>query len=295
VAGHAAVVANPARPGVMEYVRLVVDALDARGWRSALDPRLVDRGSLPHPTIDWDRLEADLVLTLGGDGTLLYAARQLAGRMVPIFGINLGGLGFLTAAEPATFDARLDAALDGGGPAMDRLTLATEVVRGGAVRERHHVLNDAVVHKGGTMRVLRLVLSIDGAEVGAYPADGLILSTPTGSTGYNLSAGGPLVVPDLDVVVVTPICAHTLAIRSIVAAADQVFEVRVERGEGMNLVLDGQVEIPLDAKDVVRVTRGEHRVRLLGIDTARYFARLREKLSWGGREARFPASSGDQC
>lgn len=281
----AAVVANPARPGVGETVRMLVDGLAARGWSAAVDPQWLARKTVDADPLDWEDLAADIVVTLGGDGTLLHAVRELAARPVPVFGVNLGGLGFLTATTLDCLWERLDLALAGKLPLASRMTLAAEVERGGATVARHHALNDAVVHKGGSgSRVLWLSLAIDREEIGSYPSDGLILSTPTGATGYGLSAGGPLVVPNLDALIVTPICAHTLAIRPIVTAADQTIEVRIDRlTEAAFLVLDGQIEEPLDTGDIVRVTQGEHRVTLAGIDQATYFHSLREKLMWGAR------------
>lgn len=262
-----------------------MEGLAARGRRAQLEPELVRRGNLDVEPLDWKTLTAGLVITLGGDGTLLRAARLLGGRDVPIFGVNLGGLGFLTAAAQDDLWDRLDPALRGEAPTSRRMTLAAEVVRGERVLARHHVLNDAVVHKGGRgSRVLRLRLAIGGDDVGAYLSDGLILSTPTGATGYSLSAGGPLVVPELEVVVVAPICAHTLAIRPIVIQGDAPIEVRIEKAtEMMHLVLDGQIEEPLMVGDVVRVRRGPHAVTLAGLDNGRYFEKLRRKLMWGGR------------
>ncbi|HUP02059.1 MAG TPA: NAD(+)/NADH kinase [Gemmatimonadota bacterium] len=285
---RAAIVANPSRPGVGEALRELADGLAARGWEVTADAALtrnLDRPlDAPVEPLDWERLEADLVITLGGDGTLLYAARRLAARPIPIFGVNLGGLGFLTAASPEYLWPPLEAALEGRAPIESRMTLSAEVVRDGKARSRRHALNDAVIHKGGALRTLELKLRIGGEELGAYLADGLILSTPTGASGYNLSAAGPLAVPDLDIVLLTPICAHTLAIRPIVTSGDQPIEVQVEQGgEGMLLILDGQLEEPLARGDVVRVQRGDHRVRLAGLDTGAYFERLREKLMWGGR------------
>jgi NAD+ kinase len=279
-----AIVANPARPGVERAVGSLVEGLAARHRRALVESALVVRGS-DVERLDWSRVEAGLVVTMGGDGTLLRAARLLAGRNVPIFGVNLGGLGFLTAAAADDLWDRLEPALRGAAPTSRRMTLAAEVVRHGRVQARHHALNDAVVHKGGSgSRVLRLRLTIGGDEVGAYFSDGLILSTPTGATGYSLSAGGPLVVPELEVVVVAPICAHTLAIRPIVIRADAAIEVRVEKAtERMHLVLDGQVEEPLMVGDVVRVCRGDHAVTLIGLEPGAYFEKLRRKLMWGGR------------
>lgn len=275
--------ANPARPGVDRVLAELVVELLRRGWSVALEEPLRSRFGADVAALDWVDPRIDILLTLGGDGTLLHAARRLAGRPIPIFGINLGGLGFLTATSPATLWERLEPALAGAGPVDSRMTLAAEIERGGVTRPCGPALNDAVIHKGG-VRVLKLRLAIAGDELGPYLADGLILSTPTGATGYSLSADGPLVVPSLDVLLVTPICAHTLAIRPIVTAAHQTVEVRVEQGEaGMSLILDGQVEEALQVGDVVRVRRGEHRVALAGLDMAGFFERLRDKLMWGGR------------
>ena len=282
---RAAVAANPARSGVEDVVRSVVTGLAERGWRAAVDAQWLERLELDADSLDWNDPALDFVVTLGGDGTLLHAVRELAERTVPVFGVNMGGLGFLTAATMDTLWERLDPALAGKGPVSERMTLVAEVVRGGSAGQTHRGLNDAVVHKGGEgSRVLRLTLSVEGEEVGSYPSDGLILSTPTGATGYSLSAGGPLLVPDQEALVATPICAHTLAIRPIVVRADRTVEIRVERTtENAFLVVDGQVVEPLGAGDVVRVRRGRHTVRLAGIDEASYFQALREKLMWGGR------------
>ncbi|HUP19426.1 MAG TPA: NAD(+)/NADH kinase, partial [Gemmatimonadota bacterium] len=174
MAGRAAIVANHARPGVDDALRRVVATLREWGWESRVEPLAADVGDGP---IEWDSVEADLVVTLGGDGTLLHTARRLAGKPIPIFGVNLGGLGFLTAASPANLDERIDAVLSGRAGVEDRMTLTAEIVRDGRVVARHTALNDAVVHKGGSPRVVRLALSVDGAPLGAYPADGGILAT----------------------------------------------------------------------------------------------------------------------
>jgi NAD+ kinase len=284
VTSRAAVVANPRRQGVDAILHRLTTYLAGQGWRTAIDPAIRDRLGLDADPLDWDSLEADLVITLGGDGTLLRAARALAGRPVPVFGINMGGLGFLTATSAAGAWDGLDAVLAGRAPLERRMTLAAEILRGGIPVARHHALNEAVIHKGGSLRVIELRLSIGRDEIGAYLADGLILSTPTGATGYNLSADGPLVVPHLDLLVATPICAHTLAIRPIVLPADGPVEAFLASGgQGAFLVLDGQVEERLEIGDRVRVRRGDHELVLAGLDTGSYFERLRDKLMWGGR------------
>jgi NAD+ kinase len=269
---------------VEPVLRDVIDGLGRRGWEVVVDAFALERLGLDAPPLNWNALDAALVVTLGGDGTLLSAVRRLDGRPVPVFGVNLGGLGFLTSASVDGLWARLEAALEGRAPVSRRTTLAADVVRGGQVRARHHALNDAVIHKGGGHRTLRLDLQVSGSALGPYLADGLIVSTPTGSTGYNLSAGGPLVSPDTDVLVVTPICAHTLAVRPIVVAGERRIEVRLEKAsDEVHLVMDGQVEEPVAVEDVVRVSRGTHEVILAGVDPGGYYDRLREKLMWGGR------------
>lgn len=286
---RAAIVVNPRRPGVAEILPRLTEHLTEKGWRALADPSIRERFALDADRLDWSAPEADLVITLGGDGTLLRAARALAGREIPIFGVNMGGLGFLTSSPETEVWERLDAVLAGGAPLERRMTLVAEIVRGGVPVARHHALNEAVLHKGGSLRVIELRLSIDNDEIGSYLADGLILSTPTGATGYNLSAAGPLVVPHLDLLVATPICAHTLAIRPIVLPADGPVEaLLVSGGQGAFLVLDGQVEERLDVGDRVRVRRGDHDIVLAGQDTGTYFERLRGKLMWGGRAATGP-------
>jgi NAD+ kinase len=289
VGSRAAIVVNPRRPGVAEILPRLTEHLSGSGWRAVADPSIVKRFSLDADPLDWSAPEADLVITLGGDGTLLRAARALAGREIPIFGVNMGGLGFLTSAPGADVWEGLDAVLAGSAPLERRMTLVAEIVRGGVPVARHHALNEAVLHKGGSLRVIELRLSIGMDEIGSYLADGLILSTPTGATGYNLSAAGPLVVPHLDLLVATPICAHTLAIRPIVLPADGPVEALLASGgQGAFLVLDGQVEERLDVGDRVRVRRGDHAIVLAGQDTGTYFERLRGKLMWGGRAATGP-------
>lgn len=280
------IVANPRRPGVAEIVDRVIDRLADRGWSWALDPETLSVVDLDAESVDWDDPRADLAITLGGDGTLLATARRLDGRETPIFGINLGGLGFLTASAPETLEERLDPVLDGDAPVERRATLAAEVERDGRTIGSRRALNDAVVHKGGGMRVMSLSVAVDGVEAGGYLADGLILSTPTGATGYNLSAGGPLVVPWLDATVVTPICAHALAVRPMVVPGGGLVTVTVaeeKAAEGVFLILDGQVEVPLEAGDRVHVGKGEADVLLAGVDRERYFEQLKKTFSYPGR------------
>ena len=172
--------------------------------------------------------DLDCLITLGGDGTLLRGARLLAGANTPILGVNLGRVGFLTTAGPDTLDWALDAVARQAYATEPRLALQSTIVGKGAKGGRVEplVLNDVVVHKGGVARVVRVKVSVDGDEVAQYSADGIIVSTPTGSTAYSMSAGGPIVVPTVDAIVVTAICPHTLAVRPLVLPAAAVVSIQ---------------------------------------------------------------------
>lgn len=278
--------ANRSRPGAADLLHEIVEGLGRRGWTAELDPDLIPLVELDVPSIDWDELAADLVVTVGGDGTLLHAVRRMAGRRVPVFPVDLGGLGFLSAAAPDDLWDRLEPALRGEAPIERRMILEVGLRSTEGERARHRALNDAVVYKGGRQRTLDLRVRIGDAPLGEYRADGLILSTPTGATGYNLSAGGPLAVPDLELVLVTPICAHALSARPLVAAPDREITVEVVDGSEAVLVLDGQVQEPLQPGDVVAVAGAARGVELAGLDAAAYFDRLRSKLHWSGRADR---------
>jgi NAD+ kinase len=281
-------VANPQRAAVPETVRQAVAWLGARGVEVLAAPDLPSALGIDLPTFAWDRLDGriDLLLTFGGDGTILYAARRLAGQDVPIFGVNTGSLGFLTSSSRLAMLENLGRLFDGLGESESHMTLGAEVARTAGEAAGPWVgLNDVVIHKGGvTARVLELRLEVEGDEVGTYVADGLILATPVGSTGYALSAQGPLVVPTMDAIVATPICPHTLAIRPVVLPPDARIEVGVLAAqEPASLAVDGVVEAELHAGDRVAVRRGPHRVPLVRLPGGSFFRLLRSKLHWGGR------------
>jgi len=200
--------------------------------------------------------QSDLLLVLGGDGTLLSMARLVGDLGVPILGVNLGGLGFLTALT-----------LDELFPALGE----------------YAALNDVVITKSAMSRIIRLEVAVDGVFATGYRADGLILSTPTGSTAYCLSAGGPIVFPTMDAVVLTPICSHTLTNRPIVLPATQRISITLLTDQDVMLTLDGQVGFALKAHDIVEVRRATARTRLLRVPQKNFFSVLRTKLKWGER------------
>jgi len=229
--------------------------------------------------------QVDLLLTFGGDGTLLRGARLVAARGTPVLGVNLGYLGFLTSVLPAELPMALERLILGEYWLDHRTTLDVRVVRDGEPGPPYLALNDAVLHKGGFARVVRLAVHVGAEleEVASYSADGLILSTPTGSTAYSLSAGGPVVVPTVDCILATPICPHTLAVRPLVVPASTVITVEVRSpSEEMILTIDGQEGAALQLGDRLQVSRGKATVPLVRFPGQSFFTTLRRKLHWGG-------------
>jgi len=251
---------------------------------------LVERG-LPIPgSPDVGRLrsvdELDLLVTLGGDGTLLRGARMVMGMGIPVLGINLGTLGFLTALPADGVEAGLELILDGYARRDDRFTLEARVYGpDGRVKSQVMALNDLVLHKGGVARVVRLEMAV-GPEheldsIGSFSGDGVILSTPTGSTAYSLSAGGPVLVPSVEALVVTPISAHTMAMRPLVLPAEARLTLHAfDRADDLVLTADGQEAVPIGAEDRVVVEKGPHAVSLVRFPGQTFFQTLRRKLNW---------------
>lgn len=221
--------------------------------------------------------EMDTILTLGGDGTLLAGARLAGPHEIPVLGCNLGDLGFLTAGPVEQLEEML--AQMAAGACLEERRLALDVRCGD---RGWYALNDAVVHKGGLARLLRVRVWVDGDEVGQYSADGIIISTATGSTAYSLSAGGPILHPGLDALVATPICPHTLAIRPLVVRAESTIAIDILSGmDGSLVTVDGQAGGDLAPGDRVTVRRSPHDVRLLRMPDGNFFTVLRQKLRWG--------------
>jgi len=226
----------------------------------------------------------DCLLTLGGDGTLLRGARSLNGANTPILGVNLGRVGFLTTASAQTLDWALDAIVRKAYATESRLTLQSSISdKQGKTRVEPTVLNDVVVHKGGVARVVRLKVVVDGDEVGQYSSDGIIVSTPTGSTAYSMSAGGPVVVPGVDAIVVTAICPHTLAVRPLVLPAHCTVSVEPipPWTDEVLVSYDGQVGTTILPGERLVVKRGERPLLLIRLGPEGFFARMRKKLQWG--------------
>ncbi len=226
----------------------------------------------------------DLIVAVGGDGTLLHAARAMAEHRVPLMGINLGRLGFLVDVCPDDMESALDAILEGVYETDSRALLSAQLVGETAPERAYAALNDVVIHKWGTARMIQLETYIDGVFVNAQRSDGLIVSTPTGSTAYALSGGGPLVDPALDAILLVPVCPHGLSNRPLVVPGASRIEIRVcghDHGHA-RMTCDGQTEVPLPRETKVQVKRHKERACLLHPRGHDHYQILRAKLGWGG-------------
>jgi NAD+ kinase len=228
--------------------------------------------------------EVDAMLTLGGDGTLLRAARLVDERAVPILGVNLGRLGFLTCCPASQLEEALRRLAARDYVVENRMTLDARVTdSAGGDRQRWRALNDVVLHKGGFARVVAVRVEADGETIGQFSADGVVIATPTGSTAYNLSAGGPVVVPTLETILLTPVSAHTLALRPLVLPPASQVTLRANDGPDELLVtVDGQVGCTFSAGESLVVRRSHAPVPIVRFPEHSFFSTMREKLHWGG-------------
>ncbi len=229
----------------------------------------------------------DLVIALGGDGTLLTAARAVGGGLTPILGVNVGSLGFLTEIGVDELYEALAEVAKGKYLWEDRMNIEAEIVRDGKTVAGFKALNDIVINKGALSRVVELTMWVDDHYLAVYIADGLIVSTPTGSTAYSLSAGGPIVNPAMEAIISTPICPHTLAVRPMILAPEQVLTVELWSGDSVHgepevkLTVDGQIGFDLVSGDKIRFTRSTRRTRLVLSGYRSFYEVLRQKLKWG--------------
>ncbi len=237
------------------------------------------------PCSDIIAAEPDLMLVMGGDGTFLSAARMMAPTGVPLLGVDLGGFGFLAEEEPDRALAEIDRLLAGDFEVEERMMLRVCLSREGEIREQFLGLNDAVMATGSFRRIVRLSVRVDGQHAADFAADGLIVATPTGSTAYSLSAGGPIVDPKVEALLVTAICPHTLHTRPLVVREDSQLHITVEPShqprEELALTVDGQETARLQGADEIQVCRADCRARLVQLGRRTFYDKLRTKLRWG--------------
>ncbi len=225
---------------------------------------------------------ADFAVVLGGDGTILRRASECAKRSVPVLGVNLGRIGFMTEIEPSEMETSLESFLNDNYRIEKRMMIKASIVSNGETRVEFHALNDVVVTKTVGANLIRIELSSGGEEVNAYNADGLIIATPTGSTGYSISAGGPVVDPRMRLVVATPICAHMLAVRSAVLSSDKTIKIRIDESVGAPeavVTADGDVRGSISAADEIIITESGYDFELIKISDQSFYDTLIKKLS----------------
>ena len=281
-----AIVSKPHKEELATILPELVEWLKAHGYEPLLDceggaycrtAQVVDRAKLPE-------LRPSLVIVLGGDGTLLSVARVFATTGTPILGVNLGFLGFLTEIRLADLYPTLEGWCKDCHSLDARAMLDAAMWRDGQENATFRALNEVVVSKGDIARMGDFAVELDGKTVARFRADGVIVSTPTGSTAYTLAANGPILTPDVDALVVTPICPHLLTLRPIVVRGDASLSVRVEGVPSHCLLtVDGQQAVEMQLGDEVRCRRSTHTVKLVRLKESGFFEVLRSKLSWGAR------------
>ena len=301
--GRGATPAHPIRLGVVGhtgYTELDGALNTLRRLGPGLNIELLLEDELPAGATD-RRMESpanlDALLTLGGDGTLLRGARLLDGHEVPILGVNMGRLGFLTCCPAEQLEHSLMRFARGDYTVEKRMMLHAAVV-GANRKERDSwlALNDVVIHKGGFARVIEMRVAVDGELAASYSADGVVISSPTGSTAYSLSAGGPVMVPTVEGIIVTPVSAHTLAIRPLVLPGFSRVTVQAEGAPGeIMITVDGQVGTRLMADDILSVSKADRQIHVVRFPGSSFFATLRQKLGWGGIPERDESRHADRA
>jgi NAD+ kinase len=275
------IIANQTKLNAISVTKKLVGLLEQKGATVHLDTELskvLNQEDKGLPIADFPH-HVNYVFVLGGDGTLLGVARKLAGSRIPILGINLGYLGFLSEAEPEDLSASVDRILTGQYCVEQRLMLDTKVIRGEEIVNQGTALNDVGIAKGSFNRMITCTVQMDGDYIGSYSGDGVIVSTPTGSTAYSLSCGGPIVWPDLECILLTPICPHTLTSRPMVLPANSILDIEVTATHReIGLTIDGQEGFTLERGDIVRLRQSSSHTYLIKWKERSFFEVIRKKL-----------------
>ncbi len=280
-------VSGQQNPETREFAELLIAKLREAEVKVLLDPSTAQNCAGQYEQLPRKELvaRADMIMVMGGDGLLLRVARLAGPAQVPLLGVDLGSFGFLAAVQPAVVLDRIDQLLAGEYHIQQRLMLTVEVQRDAEVSRRWFALNDVVICRVYPEPMVRLDTHVNSERVAAYPADGLIVATPTGSTAYSLSAGGPLVDPHLDCFIINPICPHTLYLRPLIVDDDSVVTVKVQRRYdkpvAARLSVDGQEDVEITSEDLIVIQKAPCRAQLVCLDRGSFFERLRTKLRWG--------------
>ncbi len=272
-------------PDALNFAQEVMDWLNERGYETLLEEDLAKGLKIERAYADKDiPARVDIIVVLGGDGTLISVARHVGEHQKPILGVNLGSLGFLTEITREETFSSLEKVLVGDFQTSERMMVDAIVRRQGREVKRFSVLNDVVINKGALARIIDMEAWVDDVYLTTFKADGLIVSTPTGSTGYNLAAGGPIVYPGMHCLVISPICPHMLTNRPLIVSDRSIIRVEVKfQDEHVVLTADGQVGMPLKGGDVVELRKSDTHTLLIKSPTKDYFKVLRTKLRWGER------------
>lgn len=278
------IIANTKKPQAQQILSLLCTEAATRNFELiGCDQAISEMAGIPCMTIEELARKADAMIALGGDGTMLHAVRIIGEKGIPLLGVNLGSLGFMTSVPQERLQEALAALQSGKYTLSDRALIDCKVKRGSETITSCRALNDIAMGWGETSRVVTLNISIDHDEVTTFVCDGLIISTPTGSTGHSLSAGGPILHPELQSFVLCPICPHTLSNRPLVFSNESTLEIEVQNtSKQLLLAADGQGHIPLQTGDRIRLTKSLHPARFVQLPDYSYFALLRQKLHWRG-------------
>lgn len=280
----AALIVKP-KGEVKNQVEYAIGVLEKYNITPLLENETVERLilNMPSYTIAEMRNMADMIIVLGGDGTLLYASRIFRFLRVPVLGFNLGRLGFIMEHQMEDFESVISSYIENKFIVKRRMKLSGEIIIGNEKIYEEDALNEIVISKGAPSRMIELSIFIDNNFVTRYRSDGAIISTPTGSTGYTISAGGPIVHPDLDNIILSPICPHSLNIRPIVLPKTSTVEIKVETANVESYAtFDGQIVRPFNSENILRVTKSTGDLNLVVSPNRNYYSILRDKLGWGG-------------
>jgi NAD+ kinase len=279
------IAANIGKPESRDRLFELLNLLAASNVTALLEQEAAALAGRPNDSLALREIgkRAEMIFVLGGDGTMLRVARELEGAPIPMLGVNLGSLGFLTSVRSEDLSAATKQILLGDYNISERFAIQTTLFRAGQRQETHAALNDAVISRGAFSRIVRFRVSIDGEMLTEYVCDGMIFATPTGSTAYSLSAGGPILLPGARACILTPICPHALSNRSVIAGEESVVSCHVAGAAGeLLLTIDGQVQVHMQVGDEVEVLRAPRPVHLVAPKGQSYFDVLRQKLKWSG-------------
>ncbi|MGI6778066.1 MAG: NAD(+)/NADH kinase [Acetivibrionales bacterium] len=282
------IIVNREKDKNLKYTKILIESLKKRGADIKACSDILRETNIKAEGLDEEGVfdNSDIIICLGGDGSFLGVARKVYKRNIPILGINLGALGFLTEVEKKDIDKAVECIIGGKYSIEERMMLETEILREDRILGKDIALNDVVISRGALSRILHVSTYINGTFVDSFPGDGLIVSTPTGSTGYTLSTGGPIVEPDVDIIIVSPICPHILYSRSFITTGDRTVKAVIQENYSHSamVTVDGQKGYEVRGGDVVTVKKSEYKVKLVRINTRNFFNILRSKIYYRGEK-----------